>query len=100
MPGCPHQSLHHHDLPLNGVWRDDLEVARSAPDGYTLCMTISGINGINPVLYCKMPLDPNKDLTSVAARVWLWLVQRLFDSIPAALTRWMPVVKASGAVAE
>lgn len=48
-----------------------VEVARSAPDGYTLLMTTSGINGINPVLYRKMPFDPNKDLTSVAALVSL-----------------------------
>lgn len=47
------------------------EVARSAPDGYTLLMTTSGINGINPVLYRKMSFDPNKDLTAVAALVSL-----------------------------
>ena len=48
-----------------------VEVSRSAPDGYTLLMTTSGINGINPVLYRKMPFDPNKDLTAVAALVSL-----------------------------
>ena len=47
------------------------EVARSAPDGYTLLMTTSGINGINPVLYRKMSFDPNKDLTAVVALVSL-----------------------------
>ena len=47
------------------------EVARSAPDGYTLLMTTSGIQGINPALYAKMQFDPNKDLMPVSALVSL-----------------------------
>jgi tripartite-type tricarboxylate transporter receptor subunit TctC len=47
------------------------EAARSAPDGYTLFMTTSGIHAINPVLYSKMQFDPNKDLAPVAALVSL-----------------------------
>ncbi len=61
-----------------------VEVARSAPDGYTLLMTTSGINGINPVLYRKMPFDPNKDLTSVAALVSLSNVLVTHPSVKAA----------------
>ena len=61
-----------------------VEVARSAPDGYTLLMTTSGINGINPVLYRKMPFDPNKDLTSVAALVSLSNVLVAHPSVKAA----------------
>jgi tripartite-type tricarboxylate transporter receptor subunit TctC len=45
--------------------------ARSAPDGYTLFMTTSGIQAINPALYAKMNFDPNKDLVPVAALVSL-----------------------------
>ena len=45
------------------------EAARSAPDGYTIFMTTSGINAINPALYAKMPFDPNKDLVPVSALV-------------------------------
>ncbi|NBS96461.1 MAG: tripartite tricarboxylate transporter substrate binding protein, partial [Betaproteobacteria bacterium] len=45
------------------------EAARSAPDGYTLFMTTSGIQAINPALYAKMPFDPSKDLASVVALV-------------------------------
>jgi tripartite-type tricarboxylate transporter receptor subunit TctC len=45
------------------------EAARSAPDGYTLFMTTSGIQAINPALYGKMPFDPNKDLAPVSALV-------------------------------
>ncbi len=47
------------------------EAARAAPDGTTLFMTTSGINAINPALYAKMPFDPIKDLTPVAALVSL-----------------------------
>jgi tripartite-type tricarboxylate transporter receptor subunit TctC len=47
------------------------EAARSAPDGYTIFMTTSGINAINPALYAKMPFDPNKDLVPVSALVSL-----------------------------
>ncbi len=47
------------------------EVARAAPDGYTMMITTSGINGINPSLYAKMAFDPNKDLTSVVSLVSL-----------------------------
>ena len=45
--------------------------ARSAPDGYTLFMSTSGIQAINPVLYTKMAFDPNKELASVAPLVSL-----------------------------
>jgi tripartite-type tricarboxylate transporter receptor subunit TctC len=59
------------------------EAARSAPDGYTLFMSTSGIQAINPALYSKMPFDPNKDLTSVAALVSLNNVLVLHPSVPA-----------------
>ncbi|HUN68373.1 MAG TPA: tripartite tricarboxylate transporter substrate binding protein [Burkholderiales bacterium] len=45
--------------------------ARSAPDGYTLFMSTSGIQAINPALYAKMPVDVNKELAPVAALVSL-----------------------------
>ncbi len=48
-----------------------VEAARSTPDGYTIFMTTSGINAINPALYAKMPFDPNKDLVAVSALVSL-----------------------------
>ena len=47
------------------------EVVRAAPDGYTLLMTTSGIQAINPFLYNKMPFDPNKDLQPVSVLVSL-----------------------------
>jgi tripartite-type tricarboxylate transporter receptor subunit TctC len=59
------------------------EAARSAPDGYTLFMTTSGIQAINPALYAKMPFDPNKDLAPVAPLVSLNNVLVLHPSVPA-----------------
>ena len=60
-----------------------LDVARSAPDGYSLVMSTSGIQAINPFLYAKMPLDPNKDLASVAPIVSLNNVLVVHPSVKA-----------------
>ena len=46
-------------------------------------MTTSGIQGINPALYAKMPFDPNKDLIPVAALVSLNNVLVLHPSVKA-----------------
>jgi len=59
------------------------EAARSAPDGYTIFMTTSGINAINPALYSKMPFDPNKDLIPVVPLVSLANVLVLHPSVKA-----------------
>jgi tripartite-type tricarboxylate transporter receptor subunit TctC len=42
-------------------------VAKQPADGYTLLMSSGGTVSINPHLYAKMPFDPVKDLTPVAA---------------------------------
>ncbi len=59
------------------------EAARSAPDGYTLFMTTSGIQAINPALYAKMPFDPSKDLVPVVGLVSLNNVLVLHPSVKA-----------------
>jgi tripartite-type tricarboxylate transporter receptor subunit TctC len=59
------------------------EAARSPADGYTLFMTTSGIQAINPALYAKMPFDPNKELAAVTALVSLNNVLVLNPSVPA-----------------
>ena len=41
------------------------EVAKSAPDGYTLLMGTVGTHAINPALYPKMPYDHQKDFVPV-----------------------------------
>jgi tripartite-type tricarboxylate transporter receptor subunit TctC len=60
-----------------------LDVARSAPDGYSMVMSTSGIQAINPALYSKMPLDPNKELIPVAPIVSLSNVLVVHPSVPA-----------------
>ncbi len=55
--------------------------AHSAPDGYKLFMSTSGIQAINPALYAKMNIDPNKDLVSVAPLVSLSNVLVLHPSV-------------------
>jgi tripartite-type tricarboxylate transporter receptor subunit TctC len=53
-------------------------VAKSPPDGYALLMSSGGMVSVNPYIYAKMPFDPAKDLTPVAAvaRVLVFLVVR------------------------
>jgi tripartite-type tricarboxylate transporter receptor subunit TctC len=53
-------------------------VAKSPADGYTLLMSSGGMVSVNPHIYPKMPFDPEKDLTPVAAaaRVSVFLVIR------------------------
>jgi tripartite-type tricarboxylate transporter receptor subunit TctC len=60
-----------------------LDVARAAPDGYSMVMSTSGIQAINPALYTKMPLDPNKELIPVAPLVSLSNVLVVHPSVPA-----------------
>ncbi len=60
-----------------------LDVARSAPDGYSVVMTTSGIQAINPFLYAKMPLEVNKELAPVAPIVSLNNVLVVHPSVPA-----------------
>jgi tripartite-type tricarboxylate transporter receptor subunit TctC len=64
-----------------------VEAARSAPDGYTIFMSTSGIQAINPALYAKMPLDVNKDLTPIAPLVSLSNVLVVNPSVPAHTVR-------------
>jgi len=41
------------------------QVARSAPDGYTLLMGTVGTHAINTTLYPKLPFDPVKDFSPI-----------------------------------
>jgi tripartite-type tricarboxylate transporter receptor subunit TctC len=45
------------------------QVARSAPDGYTILVTASPALVLNPVLYQKMPYDADRDFAPVSAGV-------------------------------
>lgn len=41
-------------------------VAKSAPDGYTICMGAISTNALNPHVYKSMPFDPRKDFTAIS----------------------------------
>jgi hypothetical protein len=43
------------------------QVARAAPDGYTLLLADAGMVAINPTLYGALPFDPQKDFVPVRA---------------------------------
>ena len=45
------------------------EVAHAPPDGYTIMLTTSGIQAINPALYSKMPFSPSKDFAFIGTIV-------------------------------
>jgi len=53
-------------------------VAKSPADGYTLLLSSGGMVSVNPHIYPRMPFDPAKDLTPVAAaaRVLVFLVAK------------------------
>ena len=52
--------------PGAGTVTAAVQVAKSAPDGYTIMMATSGTMAMNPTLYKKLPYDPGKDLMLVA----------------------------------
>jgi tripartite-type tricarboxylate transporter receptor subunit TctC len=41
-------------------------VAKSAPDGYTVLITVSSPITLNPYFYTKLPYDPHKDFTPLS----------------------------------
>jgi tripartite-type tricarboxylate transporter receptor subunit TctC len=43
-----------------------VELARSAPDGYTLGLISVASHTLNPMLYGKLPYDPDKDLVAIS----------------------------------
>lgn len=53
-------------------------VAKSPPDGYTLLVSSTGIESVNPLLFARMPFDAQKDLSPVAAlgRIQLFLTTK------------------------
>ncbi len=71
------------------------QAAKSPPDGYTVFMTTSGIQAINPFLYQRMPFDPNKDFAPVIALVSLSNVLVAHPSVkPATVKEFIAAAKA------
>jgi len=60
------------------------EVARAAPDGYTLLHGTNGTHGINQALYAKTGFDPVKDFVSVARFTVIPAMLVVHPSVPAA----------------
>lgn len=57
-------------------------VAKSAPDGYTLLMANLGPNAINAVIYSKLPFDPIKDFTPITLTTIVPLVVLVNPGLP------------------
>ncbi len=58
-------------------------VAKSAPDGYTLLLTVPGPITVNLVLYKKLPYDPRTDLRMVSDVARSRTVLTVHPSVPA-----------------
>jgi tripartite-type tricarboxylate transporter receptor subunit TctC len=59
------------------------QVARSAPDGYTMVLAFTGTMAINPALYANMGYDPNKELAPVGSIATASSVLVVHPSVPA-----------------
>lgn len=58
-------------------------VAKSAPDGYTLVMGVTGSHAINISLYSKMPYDPVADFVAISQVAVVPNVVVIHPSVPA-----------------
>lgn len=57
-------------------------VSRAEPDGYTLFVTAASIMVLNPLLYKKLPYDPQKDLRMLTIVTDLPVVMEVHPSVP------------------
>ena len=58
-------------------------VAKAKPDGYTIMMGNIGTQAINPVLYKKLPYDPDKAFAPISLVAELPLVMLVNPQVPA-----------------
>jgi tripartite-type tricarboxylate transporter receptor subunit TctC len=65
----------------NGIVGTDV-VAKAAPDGYTLLLTVASAQTLTPALY-KLPFDPLKDLAPISIVANLGGVMVVHPSVPA-----------------
>ncbi len=59
------------------------EVARSAPDGYTLLMSFHALNAMLPHMTSKLTFDPNKDLVPIVHIMTVPNILVVHPSVPA-----------------
>ena len=60
-----------------------LELARAAPDGYTLGLISVASHTLNPLLYSKLPYDPDKDIVGISRLALLCNLLGVTKSLPA-----------------
>ncbi|MGD9879708.1 MAG: Bug family tripartite tricarboxylate transporter substrate binding protein [Reyranella sp.] len=58
------------------------ELARAAPDGYTLGLLSVASHTLNPMLYSKLPYDPDKDLIGISLLATLYNLLGVTLSLP------------------
>jgi tripartite-type tricarboxylate transporter receptor subunit TctC len=58
-------------------------VAKAPPDGYTLLMTTTATQSINPALYPNMPYDPLRDFASIALVAYTPIMLVVANDVPA-----------------
>jgi tripartite-type tricarboxylate transporter receptor subunit TctC len=63
------------------------EAARAAPDGHTLFLTLNSLHAISPLLYAKLPFDPNRDFAYITPLVQFNNILVVGPSLPAKSTR-------------
>jgi len=60
-----------------------VELARAAPDGYTLGLISVASHTLNPMLYTKLPYDPDKDIVAISRLALLANLLGVTNSLPA-----------------
>jgi len=58
------------------------ELARATPDGYTLGLITVASHTLNPMLYSKLPYDPDKDIVGVSRVAILANLLGVSQSLP------------------
>jgi tripartite-type tricarboxylate transporter receptor subunit TctC len=70
----------------NGIIGTDV-VAKAAPDGYTVLVTLASYHATNPTLYAKLPYDTAADLAPVSLLAEYPYVLTVHPSLPVKTTR-------------
>ncbi len=63
------------------------QVAKAAPDGYTLLLATTAPNSVAPSLYAKLPFDPVKDFASISLMATTCYVLSVHPSMPVSNAR-------------